>query len=216
MATSLAVVKAAAEAFILDPANHDILALLKGLRNGLVYGTKVRFPHALVMIFLFRSGTFREKALLIFKATRTHARNLGTFVLLYKSSMLAFRHLNKTESRYDSFIAGLIGGYTVFGRGGNSSVNQQIVLYVFARVILGLAKLSTTPGYELSPIPMGWREGINNNAWIGFSSLSWAFVMYLFRWHPEVIQPSLRSSMTYLYVNSERWDGLKNLLWHNV
>ncbi|KAK6505564.1 hypothetical protein TWF481_007458 [Arthrobotrys musiformis] len=216
MPNTLEIVKTAAEAFILDPANHDVLSLIKGLRNGIVYGTKVRFPHALVMVFLFRSGTFREKALLVFKATRTHARNLGTFVFLYKISMLILRHLNKTESQYDSFISGLIGGYTVFGRGGNSSVNQQICLYVAARVILGVAKLSTTPGYQLSPVPEGWREGINNNAWPAFASLSWAFVMYLFRWHPEVIQPSLRSSMTYLYANSERWDGLKNFLWHNV
>lgn len=43
--------------FILDPKNHDVLTLVKGVRNGMVYGTKVRFPHALVMIFLFRSGT---------------------------------------------------------------------------------------------------------------------------------------------------------------
>jgi hypothetical protein len=34
--------------FILDPKNHDLLTLVKGVRNGIVYGTKVRFPHALV------------------------------------------------------------------------------------------------------------------------------------------------------------------------
>jgi peroxisomal membrane protein 4 len=38
----------AATAFILDPANHDLLTLIKGVRNGIVYGCKVRFPHALV------------------------------------------------------------------------------------------------------------------------------------------------------------------------
>jgi peroxisomal membrane protein 4 len=43
--------------FLLNPKNHDILALIKGVRNGIVYGSKVRFPHALVMIFMFRSGT---------------------------------------------------------------------------------------------------------------------------------------------------------------
>lgn len=130
--------------------------------------------------------------------------------------MLLLRTLQKTEGRYDSFLSGLLGGYTIFGRGGNSSVNQQICLYVFARVILGLAKLSTTPGYVKSPVPMEWRTGINNNAWPVFASFSWAFVMYLFRWHPEVIQPSLRSSMTYLYVNSDRWNGLWNFMIHNV
>ena len=42
--------------FVLDPAHHDVLAIVKGARNGLVYGAKIRFPHALVMSLLFRSG----------------------------------------------------------------------------------------------------------------------------------------------------------------
>lgn len=41
---------------ILDPKYHDILSIVKGFRNGIVYGAKVRFPHALVMTFLFKSG----------------------------------------------------------------------------------------------------------------------------------------------------------------
>jgi hypothetical protein len=40
--------QAAAEKIILDPKYHDVLTLVKGIRNGIVYGTKVRFPHALV------------------------------------------------------------------------------------------------------------------------------------------------------------------------
>ncbi|KAM5305630.1 peroxisomal membrane protein 4 isoform 2-T4 [Glossophaga mutica] len=35
---------------------HAALAVLKGFRNGAVYGAKIRAPHALVMTFLFRSG----------------------------------------------------------------------------------------------------------------------------------------------------------------
>jgi peroxisomal membrane protein 4 len=42
---------------ILDPALQPLFALLKGLRNGVVYGAKVRAPHAFVMTFLFRDGT---------------------------------------------------------------------------------------------------------------------------------------------------------------
>lgn len=34
---------------------RDLLSIIKGFRNGLVYGFKIRFPHALVMTFLFRS-----------------------------------------------------------------------------------------------------------------------------------------------------------------
>lgn len=37
---------------------RDILAIVKGFRNGLVYGAKIRLPHALVMTFLFRSEPY--------------------------------------------------------------------------------------------------------------------------------------------------------------
>ena len=36
------------EEIVKDPKYHDILSLVKTARNGAVYGTKVRFPHALV------------------------------------------------------------------------------------------------------------------------------------------------------------------------
>ena len=49
--------EASLNAFVLDPKNQPILSLVKGMRNGVVYGTKIRFPHALVMMMLFRSGT---------------------------------------------------------------------------------------------------------------------------------------------------------------
>jgi hypothetical protein len=41
---------------IANPDFHDYLAILKGARNGLVYGVKVRFPHALIMAILFGRG----------------------------------------------------------------------------------------------------------------------------------------------------------------
>jgi hypothetical protein len=47
---SLRRIEDAATAFILDPANHDLLTLVKGVRSGIVYGCKVRFPHALVCV----------------------------------------------------------------------------------------------------------------------------------------------------------------------
>ena len=40
--------KSAVERVVLDPRYKDILGVVKGARNGAVYGSKVRFPHALV------------------------------------------------------------------------------------------------------------------------------------------------------------------------
>lgn len=76
------------------------------------------------------------------------------------------------------------------------------MIYIFARVVLGFAKLSVQPGaHPLSDLigPEG-RKHIENNAWAVFASVSWALVMYLFRWHPETLMSSLRSSMVYMYV----------------
>jgi hypothetical protein len=161
------------------------------------------------MIFLFRNGTFRQKCWLIFKATRQHARNLGVFALIYKSSLLVLQHTSSDGkvAPYHPFIGGLLGGYYVFGRHQNS-VNQQIVVYIFARVMLALAKLAIKPreagvggdsrgGLGLASDPQT-REFVMKHAWTAFASLSWASVMFLFRYHPEIIQPSLRSSMTYM------------------
>ena len=36
------------EKVVMDPKYHDFFSLIKTFRNGAVYGTRVRFPHALV------------------------------------------------------------------------------------------------------------------------------------------------------------------------
>jgi len=218
---------------ILNPDYHQPLVLLKAIRNGAVYGTKVRFPHAMVMIFLFRSGTVREKLWLIYKATRQHATNLAKFAFLYKSGCLLLKNANGgKEASSHAFLAGLFGGYWTFGHGkaANSSVNQQIVIYVFARVVLALAKLAVQPPGDNSLIGgsygghggkglIGLKEEqlvkVREYAWPAFASLSWAGVMWLFRFYPETLQASLRSSMTYIYSNADKWDSSRNFLWHN-
>ena len=86
------------------------------------------------MIFLFRSGTVREKLALIFRATRIHAQNLAKYASVYKLTMLLLKHASGgKEGRYDTFFAGLLGGYLVFGRrskrGHISSVSKQIVIF---------------------------------------------------------------------------------------
>ncbi|PWY72439.1 peroxisomal membrane protein 4 [Aspergillus sclerotioniger CBS 115572] len=208
------------DTLVTNPDIAPLLSLLKGIRNGAVYGAKVRFPHALVMIFLFRSGTIREKVKLVFKATRQHARNLATFALIWKSVMIVLRNVNFAapgkEGRYDSFLAGLAGGYAVFGR-HKTSITQQIVIYVFARVVLAMAKLAVRPNMHplSSLITSDARAKIEGHAWPVFASLTWAFVMYIFRWHPDTLMSSLRSSMVYIYADSDHWDSFRNFLIHN-
>lgn len=38
------------DALVVNPDLAPLLSLVKGARNGIVYGSKVRFPHALVYV----------------------------------------------------------------------------------------------------------------------------------------------------------------------
>ncbi|KAI5796550.1 Tim17/Tim22/Tim23/Pmp24 family-domain-containing protein [Geopyxis carbonaria] len=210
----LAALESTVNAILLNPSYHGPLSVLKGLRNGLTYGTKIRFPHALVMVLLFRSEPLRQKLQSIFAATRAHATTLGSFVALYKALMLFLRTASPSgkEEGAHAFWAGLLAGWAVFGRGPRSAVKEQIVVYVFARVCLAAAKL----GVEKGAVPGVLNVGGTEVPWWGvFAALSWGCVMWLFRWHPEKVQGSLRSSMTYLYTNADHWTGWKDFLWHN-
>lgn len=199
------------------------------------------------MIFLFRSGTVREKVNLVFRATRRHALNLAKFATVYKlvmfllpltrsgvpflsssSSSSSSQHhdltvSNKTSREHpaDALVAGCLGGYLVFGQrarrtGGIPSVNMQIVIYVFARAVLALAKLAVKPGHGLPYVSDEARsKAISHYAWPAFAAGSWGMVMWLFRWYPAELQGSLRSSMVYIYRDSNQWDSLRNFIWHN-
>lgn len=100
------------ERVLLDPANHDLLAIVKGARNGAVYGAKVRFPHALVMVFLFRSGTIRQKVDLVLKATRTHARNLAKFATIYKTTCYLLKNYGATPGKEGELTMSYLEGVT--------------------------------------------------------------------------------------------------------
>jgi len=56
-------------------------------------------------------------------------------------------------------------------------------LYVFARVMQALAKLAIKKG-----VVKDSRGTVSKYSWPIFGSLTWAMVMYLFRWYPELIQ----------------------------
>jgi len=85
---------------------------------------------------------------------------------------------------------------------------------VFARVCLSLAKLSIQPHFGIVK-SHALSERISHDAWPVFAALSWGAVMWLFRWYPETVQGGLRSSMDYIYVQSDTWDSLRNFLIFN-
>jgi peroxisomal membrane protein 4 len=86
----------------------------------------------------------------ILNLTYQHSRNLAFFVTIYKSLLLLQRKVRgDVEHSADSFIAGLIGGYMIFGT--DNAVNNQIVLYLFSRVSTALARLAVKKGIIKDP-----------------------------------------------------------------
>lgn len=54
---------------------------------------------------------------------------LASFVSLYKILLLVQRRMNANKTRpLDTFVAGLIGGYVVFG--DRTSVNEQVFFFL--------------------------------------------------------------------------------------
>jgi peroxisomal membrane protein 4 len=114
----------------------EALTALKGLRNGLEYGSRVRFVHSVVMTFLFKS--FNAKTVkAIFKNSWEHSKKLGIYVFCYKSAcILLSKVLGKRP--LNSFIAGFIVGGLVFGK--KTPINYQINLYILSRIITALVE----------------------------------------------------------------------------
>lgn len=54
-----------------------------------------------------------------------HATNLMKYVALYKTLLLIQKKANGgKERRFDTFFAGLVGGYVVFGE--RNAINEQV------------------------------------------------------------------------------------------
>ncbi|KAL8290156.1 hypothetical protein RQP46_003095 [Phenoliferia psychrophenolica] len=221
----------AATELVLNPKYQPILGIFKGARNGLVYGVRVRAPHALVMAILFKSGTWQSKANFIYKATKQHALNLARFVAIYKTALLAQKTMSGGKERAsDTFFAGLLSGWFVFGE--RNAVNEQIVLYVVSRVItsfLPRAGPPSPPSALPPPSGAGSRSTLppppgapyarprppDSRVFQLYAAVTWGAVMYLFKERRDTLQGGMVNSMQYLYLDSEVWSSLRNLVWHN-
>lgn len=178
------------------PHDSCLLAIIRAARQGVVYGAKLRFPHALVMTVLFSKSTptIQSKIIAILRATYTNGKSLGMYAALYKALTCLLRYLRQHDDNWNALIAGGLAGSYVFGT--NTGINAQINMYVMSRVILGSLRFATQNGK--------FPEWENNRGYKIFAALVWASVMVLFETRASCLQPSLASSMQYLYKDSDK------------
>jgi peroxisomal membrane protein 4 len=178
--------------------NSCILSALRGLRNGMYYGGKIRLIHSLVMTILFKDGSITEKVKSIVQLTMEHAINLGLYVLIYKSTICILKRLFNTRNRFINFIAGIVGSYFMWTK--KSPVNMQIMLYLLSRNILALSNMiadkyfPNLPGFQIT------------------SMIVWGVVMFLFEYNPKALQSSLASSMNFIYKDSDSYSSWRDFI----
>jgi peroxisomal membrane protein 4 len=81
--------------------------------------------------------------------------------------------------------------------------------------MLALAKIAVQPSVGIVRSAQ-LSNKLRENAWPVFAAMSWGAVMWIFRWHPDTVQTSLKSSMTYIYKDSDHWDSLRSFFWQNI
>ena len=66
------------------PHDSCIIAAIRGARQGLYYGGRIRIAHSIVMQVLFGTGDTVAKLKKAIWLSWQHGRNLGLFVFIYK------------------------------------------------------------------------------------------------------------------------------------
>ncbi len=152
-----------------------------------------------------------NKLPLVLKAILTmaveHGLNLGLFVLAYKTGYKILNYLTKPSSM-NHFLSGLLFGTLIFGR--KTGVNHQIVLYLFSRVMIGLATLFYN---KLSKICLAKCSFIEKGySYYLLAAVCWGTVMWLFEREKTLLQPSLSHSMEFLYKESDNVKSWTDLI----
>eukprot|EP01114_Cavostelium_apophysatum_P007140 TRINITY_DN1890_c0_g1_i1.p1 TRINITY_DN1890_c0_g1~~TRINITY_DN1890_c0_g1_i1.p1 ORF type:complete len:241 (-),score=37.55 TRINITY_DN1890_c0_g1_i1:18-740(-) len=179
-----------------------IVSAIRGFRNGILTGARIRLPYvfqAVIYAVVFRQGRVLDRVKFVVKQMFIHGKNLGLFVLFYKSICCLFRNMGISNG-VESWIAGFFGGYWAFGdsKGLSGSVNNQIVLYLFARGLQG----ALISGVKRGIIPKSFdiSGGPGFRVLAGFSL---ALILYLTEYEPDTLSSGFVKTMDYIYHESD-------------
>ncbi|KAK6202361.1 Tim17/Tim22/Tim23/Pmp24 family-domain-containing protein [Scheffersomyces amazonensis] len=216
-----------------NPLYRPLLEALRSARNGIVYGGKIRFSHALVINLLYRSGPILPRLKPVLKATKNHAEVLAAFAMIYKIAVKLLIQptlLGPGNTRLAKFIGGAFGAWIVYSQHFpyfHPGITHQITLYCYSRVSLAVGKIlldyylqSRQPMFRnskgdvllfndlTSKQQLKLKNAIYGRSWKYFAVLVWALVMFIYDYQPQYLQSSLRHSMAYIYdVELDSWSS---------
>lgn len=195
-----------------------LFSLIKAFRDGLVYGTKVRAPHATVLELVWGSGPPRNIPGKVLRITATHAFGLGFASVIFTLVTRLLRTLQEVakgtadspsltvQRTYSSTwwhhsLAGFLIGYLAWGNISNK-VHQQMLIYVVSRLMVALLNLySHRVGYHATP-----------HHYRLFSGAMWAMLMTILFMSPGSLQVNMRKSLEYVFLESNRFSSIRELI----
>jgi peroxisomal membrane protein 4 len=187
-----------------------LLDALAALRNGFVYGCKIRAPHTFVLQMVWSKGTWRAVLDRVVELTTQHATNLALNAVCFKLGV-AILKLAQGTAEAQAWHHALVGGLCGFlFWGENKAVNVQVNLYMMTRALSGLLLLfletrrSTASATEQK---LFFNAKSHHLGYRLFSAAVWGTALYLFFNHAHVLQTSLRSSMDFIYRQGDEHNG---------
>lgn len=212
-----------------NPLFRPLLEIVRSSRNGIVYGGKIRFSHALVINLLYRSGPMGPRLKQVLKATKEHSLVLASFAIIYKTvvNLLKQDRMLGTNKGLTKLVAGAVAGWVVYSQHFgqfNPGITHQITLYCFSRVLIASGKIALDmylqcrqPSIQLHGGRVKFNDlntaqanrlksKIYDKTWKYFAVATWALVMFIYDYQPQYLQSSLRHSMAYIYdVEMDNW-----------
>lgn len=212
-----------------NPLYRPLLEILRSSRNGIVYGGKIRFSHALVINLLYRSGPIKPRLKQVLKATKEHSVVLAAFAIVYKTAVNVLKQEQVLGEKVGlaKFLAGAFAGWVVYSQHFdtfNPGITHQITLYCFLRVLIAVGKILLDLALQCRQPSLRikgdlvkfndlndaqvrrFKSKIYNKLWKYFAVLTWALVMFIYDYQPQYLQSSLRHSMAYIYdVEMDTW-----------
>lgn len=173
---------------------------LKGFRNGVVYGTRVRAPHALVLNLVWSKAPYSSMPAKIFKVTKTHALGLGCSAALYATVRGLLRYVQGTTHVWHNALAGFLIGLCFWGD-PNNGVHLQMMMYIMSRVVCALFHLIT----EKLSIP------VHPQAYRVYMGGLWSLVILFLVYSPDKLQSSMTQSLRYIFQESGKFSS-----WYDV
>jgi peroxisomal membrane protein 4 len=189
-------------------AYQILLDSLGAMRNGFVYGCKIRAPHTFVLQMVWSKGTWKSVWDRVLDLTTQHATNLALNAVFFKIGVALLKLAQGSTQPWHHALVGGICGFYFWGK--NNAVNVQVNMYMMSRALSGLLLLFLEKRKLASgTVPLTSTEKYLSGAG-GYRLLAaaiWGAALYIFFHHAHVLHGSLRQSMDFIYRQGDEHEG---------